>query len=97
MRSELLAVTAAGMLSVAEMAQPEAAKEGAKLWAAISVSHPVYVPGEGGDPFVMHFALINDGDKVVRSGHWLHAAARQREGTQGLALHRQPGDSRQSV
>jgi hypothetical protein len=35
-----------------------------KLWAAMSVSHPVYVLGQK-EPFMLHFAIVNDGTGPV--------------------------------
>ncbi len=59
-------VLAAGVLLGAESHQGQKPEKGKKLWAAISVSTPVRVwLVYSVDKFVIHFALVNDGDKVV--------------------------------
>ncbi len=64
-----LGLLAGALLASAEPQEREKAPEATKkLWAAISVSHPVYVPreqGELGDPFMIRFGLVNDGNQVV--------------------------------
>jgi hypothetical protein len=54
------------MLLAADGPKKEVAQvEKKKLWASISVSHPVFVKGVASEPFMIHFALVNDGDKPV--------------------------------
>jgi hypothetical protein len=42
------------------------AAEKKQLWAAISVSRPIFESGAAGDRFMIHFALVNDGDGAAR-------------------------------
>jgi hypothetical protein len=69
MRASLLCVLSIGLLS--PMDQPSEVH--AKLWAAISVSKPIFEQGEVTKALQIHFALVNEGKKVVdpeiRSSH----------------------------
>lgn len=61
MRVLVLALVTVGVSLAAGVA-----RVGQSLWAAISVSHPVFdadVISE--DPFLIHLALVNDGDKII--------------------------------
>jgi hypothetical protein len=61
-----LALSAVGTLAAADPPRPGPAEAKKGLWAGISVSHPAYVPGRAwASPFVIHFAVVNDGDKTV--------------------------------
>jgi hypothetical protein len=63
----LLAVSVIVTLSAAYPPGNRAAKEeNIKLWAAVSVSQPVVNwDADAAPPFMIHFGLVNDGDKPV--------------------------------
>lgn len=66
MRAVALAVVTIGVSLAAGEPEQRAARGGKRLWAAISVSHPVFdaeVASE--DPFLLHLALVNDGEKTI--------------------------------
>ena len=65
MRRYTALLLALPLVAFAGTAKQEAGKPAPKLWAAISVSHPVFDKGVTGDPFMIHFALVNDGDKTI--------------------------------
>jgi hypothetical protein len=65
MRTPALLLLAAGALLAADRPRNGPAKEEKTLWASISVNHPVFNEEVQGDPFMMYFALVNDGEKTV--------------------------------
>ena len=67
MGTKILVLAFIAVPAVTGLTQKEAAKEGKKLWIAISVNEPVYVKGKDG-PLMIYFGLVNDGKKVVDPG-----------------------------
>ena len=65
MRLRLSILFAVCCLLAADAPRKEPAKVEKKLWAAISVNRPVWVPGRRTEPLMLYFGLVNDGDKVV--------------------------------
>jgi hypothetical protein len=66
MRTVALAVVMVGVSLAAGEPEKGAARGGKPLWAAISVSHPVFdAELWSQDPFLLHLALVNDGDKTI--------------------------------
>lgn len=65
MRTVALLLLAASVSPAADTPKKEATKMEKKLWVAISVNKPIVERGAAGDPFMMHFALLNDGDKTI--------------------------------
>jgi hypothetical protein len=66
MRIPALLVLTIGVLFAADAPKKDAPKVEGNLWAAISVNRPI-IDGEmmSQDPFMIHFGLVNDGDKAV--------------------------------
>jgi hypothetical protein len=65
MRAFFAVVVGIGVMLAVAIAMKDRAQPEKKLWAAISVSHPILELGSTGDRFRITFALVNDGDKVV--------------------------------
>jgi hypothetical protein len=65
MRTLAFVLLSAGVLLAADDPKKEAAQVEKKLWASISVSHPVFEKRLAGDSFMIHVALVNDRDKAV--------------------------------
>src|SRR5262245_21804402 len=66
MRAVALAVVMVGVSLAAGEPEKRAAPGAKLLWAAISVSHPVFDPEvRSQDPFLLHLALVNDVDKTI--------------------------------
>ncbi len=62
MRLGMSLLAAVGM-SFSPGVAPPPAQPGPRLWAAITASEPVYKQGE--KLVMIHFAVVNDGDRVV--------------------------------
>jgi hypothetical protein len=61
MRIIIVLVLAGSALLTTDTPKQEAASRKNKLWAAVSVDHPVFNKHVLGGPFMMYFALVNDG------------------------------------
>jgi hypothetical protein len=66
MRKYSLLLLVIPVLISADTPKKEAGKSASKLWAAISVNHPILDHGLRGDPFMIHFGLLNDSNKTIK-------------------------------
>ena len=73
MRASLFCVVGIGLLLLMDTPAKKSPDSEAKLWAATSVSKPIFQEGEVTKTLQIHFALVNEGKKVVdpeiRSSH----------------------------
>jgi hypothetical protein len=65
MRAPLLCLSAFALLLPMDSPAQKAVKGQGDLWASITVSKAVFEEGEGTSSLQIHFALVNDGKKLV--------------------------------
>jgi len=65
MRTLVLALLAGGFFLGAQGRNQEVPKVEKKLWAGISINEPIFFENEVRASLVIHFAVVNDGDKTV--------------------------------